>query len=99
MTPDKPWKAAERTISRILHGRRVGPTGLDTGDVEAPGLLAEVKHRKTYTFPQAERDLATVKRRAGKDRQGVLVYKRRAGQGKRTPWLLIIELEEEPNAE
>ncbi len=98
MSPDKPWKAAERTISRILHGRRIGPTGLDTGDVEADGLLAEVKHRARYSFAEAERDLKTVKRRAGPDRQGVLVYKRRAGQGVRTPWLLIIELEE-PNAE
>ena len=45
--PDKTWKRIERGIAALLGGRRVGCTGQATPDVEAPGLVAEVKHRRS----------------------------------------------------
>jgi hypothetical protein len=45
--PDKTWERVERDIAALLGGRRVGCTGQATPDVEAPGLVAEVKHRRT----------------------------------------------------
>lgn len=43
---DTTWKAAERRISQLLGGKRLGPTGTPQPDVVSDFLVAEVKHKK-----------------------------------------------------
>lgn len=41
------WKQAERSAAKLLDGRRVGPSGRATADVESDWAAVEVKTRKT----------------------------------------------------
>lgn len=45
LMPDKPWKATERAIARILGGQRAPITGRKGADVSHPILAIECKHR------------------------------------------------------
>ncbi len=56
------WKQAERRVATITGGKRTGPTGRNTPDVEHDVLAPEVKHRATLpawlhaAIHQAERN-------------------------------------------
>jgi len=41
------WKAEERRVAKLLHGRRNGATGRNTPDVENTTFAVECKHRKS----------------------------------------------------
>ena len=38
------WKAAEKAAARVLNGKRIGVTGINTNDVVTDKLAVEVKH-------------------------------------------------------
>lgn len=47
MGTNKPWKEWEREVARRMGGRRIGPSGVDTNDVEHEEFAIECKYRKT----------------------------------------------------
>lgn len=44
---DKPWKKHERDVAKNMGTKRIGPTGVDTNDVEHEDWAIECKYRKT----------------------------------------------------
>jgi len=88
---DRPWKAEERAAARLLGGRRYPASTGGRVDVEGPGVLAQVKHRRVLSLAALETlavEAAGLGRTRGK--VGVLVVKRRAGIGRPTPRLIVV---------
>jgi hypothetical protein len=89
--PDKPWKRCERDVARLLGGARYPANSGGPVDVEAPSVVAQVKHVKRLSLAELER-LAVEAEREGRARgkAGVVVVKRRAGSGRATPRLVVM---------
>ena len=88
---DKPWKAAERAAAGILGGRRHWANSGEEVDVENDGVVCQVKHRKVASLHELEK-LAVEAERQGTQRNkvGLVLVKRRAGHGHKTPWLVLM---------
>jgi hypothetical protein len=88
--PDKHWKVEERAAARLLGGERCWANSGRRVDVEGPGIVAQVKHRRVCSLAELERlalELEALGCAQGKI--GVVVVKRRAGAGRRTPRLVV----------
>ena len=88
---DRPWKAEERSVARLLGGRRHWANSGRRVDVESAGFICQVKHRRVCSLAELERlalDLERLGEAEGK--AGLVVVKRRAGQGQATPRLIVM---------
>lgn len=66
------WKAHERRTARLLGGRRVGPSGTNTVDVDAGWLQVEAKHRQSV--PAWLRDAVSgIRGKCSADQLGIVV--------------------------
>ena len=54
MMPDRPWKAEERQVARLLVGRRYSGNSGGRVDVEGPTTVAQVKHVRRLSLAQLE---------------------------------------------
>lgn len=89
--PDRPWKAEERQVARLLGGSRYPANSGGRVDAEGPGIVAQVKHVRKLSLARLEAlalEMATLGQ--GRDKVGLLVVKRRAGRGQETPRLVIM---------
>lgn len=89
--PDRPWKAEERHVARLLNGTRYPANTGARVDVGSARYVAQVKHRRTCSLAELERlavELEALGKAQGK--AGLVVVKRRAGAGKPTPRLIVL---------
>lgn len=88
---DRPWKAAERRAAQLIGGARYHANQGGAVDCESSWAVAQVKEVKVLAFPELER-LALEAERQGTQRRkvGLVVVKRRAGSGVRTPTLVVM---------
>lgn len=89
--PDRPWKREERQAAALIGGTRYPANSGGRVDAEGPGVVAQVKHVKRLSLAQIEAlavEAATLGQQKGKI--GLLVVKRRAGQGQVTPRLVVL---------
>ena len=88
---DRPWKQEERAVAALIGGRRHPANQGGAVDVESSWLCVQVKHRRVCSLAELEA-LALEAERQGQQRNkvGVVVVKRRAGKGTRTPRLLVL---------
>ncbi len=84
-------KREERRAAALLGGWRYPASSGGVVDVEAPGILAQVKHVKRFSLAALER-LALEAEQAGlkKGKVGIVIVKRRPGRGMRTPRLVVL---------
>ncbi len=89
--PDKPWKQLEREVAHLLGGRRYPANSGGRVDVESPMVVAQVKHVRTLSLAALEA-LALEMDRIGQERGklGLVIVKRRAGSGTKTPCLVVM---------
>ena len=89
--PDRPWKHEERAVARLLGGLRYPANSGGRVDVASARVLAQVKHVKTCSLASLEA-LAVEMERLGAERGkvGLVMVKRRAGVGTKTPRLVIM---------
>lgn len=88
--PDRPWKAEERPVAKLLGGSRYPANSGGRVDVEGSTVVAQVKHVARLSLVQLEAlavEMATLGQERGK--VGVVVVKRRAGRGQVTPRLVV----------
>ena len=86
------WKQEEREVGKLLGGSRYhANTGGDV-DVESDEFVVQVKHRRTMSLAEVEREAVTISEvgRKSNNKLGVLVVKRKAGRGTPTPRLIIM---------
>ncbi len=88
---DKAWKHEERRVGRLLGGRRYAANSGGRVDVESPTVVAQVKHVRTLSLAALEA-LALEMDRIGQERgkHGLVIVKRRAGSGTKTPCLVVM---------
>jgi hypothetical protein len=94
------WKSIERLAAELLGGDRAWDSEEDC-DVLVPSKKnpewnVEVKWRLGPTFAQAEAWLALNQTKCEKfdpPLKNALLVKRKAGRGKKTPWLLVMRVE------
>ena len=88
---DRPWKQEERQVARLLRGVRYPANGGGRVDVESARYVAQVKHLRTCSLARLEAlalELEALGAQRGK--VGLVVVKRRAGRGQRTPRLVVM---------
>ncbi len=88
---DKSWKQEERNAGSLLNGQRYPANSGGRVDVEGPYFFPQVKHVQRLSLAQLEAlavEMADLGQQRAKD--GVVVVKRKAGQGKPTPRLVIM---------
>jgi hypothetical protein len=89
---DRPWKAEERQVARLLGGERYPGNSGGRVDVEGPRYVAQVKHRRCLSLAELEAlamELEQLGNACGKAGV-VVVVKRRAGKGTSTPRLIVM---------
>jgi hypothetical protein len=88
---DRPWKAQERHVARLLHGKRYPANSGRRVDVESDRFICQVKHRRTLSLAQLEA-LAIELEEVGltQTKLGIVCVKRRAGRGYKTPRLIVM---------
>ncbi len=87
---DRPWKAEERAVARLLKGTRYAANSGGRIDVESARDLAQVKNVARLSLAELEAlavEIAAIGEQRGK--LGLLVVKRRAGRGQATPRLIV----------
>src|SRR5262245_41367757 len=89
--PDRAWKKRERAAAQIIGGRRHWANSGQAIDCESDGFVAQVKEVARCSL-QALEALAREAERQGAQRHkiGLVVVKRRAGQGRETPMLVVM---------
>lgn len=88
---DRPWKAEERHVARLLGGQRYPANSGGRVDVESVHCLAQVKHVRRLSLAALERLAVEVERvGAMRTKAGVVVVKRRAGRGCPTARLVVM---------
>lgn len=89
--PDRPWKAEERAVARLIGGTRYPANQGGAIDCESSWLVVQVKHRRVCSLAELE-VLALEAERQGTQRRkiGAVIVKRRAGSGTRTPRLVVM---------
>lgn len=78
-------------MARLLGGSRYPANSGGRVDVEAPGIMAQVKHVQRLSLARLEAlalEIAELGRQRGK--AGLVVVKRRAGRGQLTPRLVLM---------
>ena len=89
--PNRPWKAEERQVARLLGGERYPANSGRRVDVESDRFISQVKHRRTCSLAQLEA-LAVELDQLGRTQSklGLVCVKRRAGRGFKTPRLIVM---------
>lgn len=91
--PDRPWKAEERHAAALFGGRRFTANTGGTVDFESRGFVGQVKHVRRLSLAALE-VLALETERLGfrgtQRKCGMVVVKRSAGRGRRTPRLIVL---------
>jgi hypothetical protein len=85
------WKAEERRAAALIGGTRYAANSGGRVDAESPRVICQVKHRRVCSLAELERlalELGALGRQRGK--VGVVVVKRRAGCGYKTPRLFVM---------
>ncbi len=85
------WKQFERDVARLLGGKRYPANSGGRVDVESAEYVAQVKHVRTLSLAALEA-LALEMDRIGQERGklGLVIVKRRAGSGTKTPRLVVM---------
>jgi len=86
------WKEAERRAAKMIDGQRYGANTGGLVDVESAFFVGQVKERKNLSLAQLEalvRLITEVGKTKGK--AGIVLVKRSAGSGNRTPWLVVMD--------
>lgn len=87
------WKAIEREVARLVGGERTW-FSLEDIDVETETAAIEVKNLTAPSLAQLEKYLAHNQPKADKvGKTNVLVVKRKAGRGSKTPFVALFLLE------
>jgi hypothetical protein len=84
------WKQRERDVAARVGGKRFPANMGGKVDVEAPGLVIQVKERKAIRLAELEVwavEMAELARAKGA--LGLVYVKRSAGSGVKTPWLVV----------
>ena len=86
---DKPWKREERRVAGLINGTRYVANSDGRVDAEGPQIVAQGKHVRRLSLAKLEA-LALEADRLGANRgkAGLVVTRRRAGQGHPTPRLV-----------
>jgi hypothetical protein len=91
--PNRPWKAEERRAAALFGGTRFKANTGGPLDFETAEYVGQVKHVQRLSLVELEA-LALEMERIGREKSppklGVVVVKRRAGQGRATPRLVIL---------
>lgn len=91
--PDRPWKAFERHAAALFGRARFKANTGGALDFETDGYVEQVKHVKRLSLAELEA-LALEMERIGVQksppRMGVVVVKRRAGRGRKSPRLVVV---------
>lgn len=90
--PNRPWKAEERRAAAMFGAQRFAANTGGVIDFETEGYVGQVKHVRRLSLAALEA-LALEMERLGfqktAQRCGVVLVKRRAGRGRRTPRLIV----------
>lgn len=88
---DKPWKAFEREVARLLGGRRFWANSGESIDIESSSYVAQCKHVARMSLRQIT-DLAEAVEldAAPKAKLGIVALKLRAGRGRTTSTLFVM---------
>ncbi len=87
------WKQRERDVARKVGGRRYPANTGGRVDVESAHHLIQIKERKTCSMREAEAIAVEMERLATQKsppKSGTFWFKRSAGRGVETPWLVIM---------
>ena len=86
------WKQRERDAAVIVGGKRYTANQGGDVDVESDGYVVQVKERRTLSLAALE-SLTVHIARVGqqKNKAGVVMVKRSAGRGTKTPWLVVMD--------
>lgn len=78
-------------MARLLGGQRHWANSGRRVDVEGHRYLCQVKHRRVCSLAEPERLAVELEALGSKEgKAGLVVVKRRAGQGRRTPRLVVM---------
>ncbi len=91
--PDRPWKAEERRAAALFGGRRFSANSGGALDFETSRYVGQVKHVRRLSLAAVEAlavEMEHVGFRSAPRKHGVVVVKRRAGRGRRTPRLIVL---------
>lgn len=85
------WKQRERDAAALIGGTRYTANQGGPVDCESAGYCVQVKERRTLSLAALE-SLALEIERVGsqKTKAGLVMVKRSAGRGRRTPWLVVM---------
>ena len=87
------WKKAERDVARKVGGTRYPANTGGRVDVESKDHLIQIKERQRCSMREAEAIAVEMERLATQKsppRIGTFWFKRSAGRGVETPWLVIM---------
>lgn len=91
--PDSAWKAEERRAAALFGGARYRANTGRRLDFETQRFVGQVKHVRHLSLAALEALALEVQRlsfRQSPRKCGVVVVKRRAGRGRRTPRLVVL---------
>jgi len=88
--PDKPWKAFEREAAKLIGGKRYWSNSGEKYDIESELFLGQCKHVQRLSLTEMESLAHDAQENAG-SRIGIVVVKRRAGKGRNTHALVILD--------
>ena len=90
---DRPWNAEERRAAALFGGRRFAANAGGAVDFETRHYVGQVRHVRRLSLAALE-TLALEMERVGfqksPPKRGVVVVKRRAGRGRKTPRLVVL---------
>ena len=90
---DKPWKAFERQVARLLgaDGARYWSNSGESIDCESAGFIAQCKLVRTCSLSALTALAEMVERQAApKNKAGVVAIKLRRGKGRSSPTLFVV---------
>jgi hypothetical protein len=92
---DRAWKQHERRSAALIGGRRYAANQGGLVDCESDWAVAQCKEVQRCSLAELER-LALEAERQGQQRRkvGLVVVKRRAGAGRKTPMLVVMTAEQ-----
>ncbi|MFQ5830692.1 MAG: hypothetical protein ACE5JD_16290 [Candidatus Methylomirabilia bacterium] len=90
---NRPWKVEERRAAAIFGGQRLAANTGGAVDFETESYVGQVKHVRRLSLSALEALALQIERLGPQKRprkRGVVVIKRRAGKGRRTPPLIVL---------
>ncbi len=85
------WKQCERDAAALIGGVRFPANTGNAFDCESERFLAQVKNRRVLSLTELETLALSMEELAGnKGKLGLVMVKRSAGSGIKTPWLVCM---------